>query len=318
MLGFRYMKVSPTTYVLHFRRGRVVQEGAGLSFVYFAPTSTICHVPLASTAVPFVFHEIAADFQEATLQGELTYRVLDPNKLAALLDYSVDARGAPRSDDPEKLNDRLIHAAQTRARAFAQKLPLKELLTASEDLVRHVLAGLQTDETVAMLGVEVLSLSLAAIKAAPEMSKALQAAAREALLRSADEAIYARRNAAVEMERGIKENELLTEIVVEQKKRHVRETQMEAEIAVERQRSQYVDERVENERKEADGKAYALRSALEPVKDVDWRTLMAARGFDPQQLIALAFRDLADGSSKIGQLNITPDLLQSLLAPRGE
>jgi hypothetical protein len=38
MLGIRFMKAVPTTYVLHFRRGRLRREGQGLSFFYYAPT----------------------------------------------------------------------------------------------------------------------------------------------------------------------------------------------------------------------------------------------------------------------------------------
>ena len=74
--------------------------------------------------------------------------------------------------------------------------------------------------------------------------------------------------------------------------------------------------RVENERKESQSRADALRAILDPVKDVDWRTLMAAQsnGLDSRQLIAMAFRDLADKADKIGNLNISPDLLGSLLS----
>ena len=58
---------------------------------------------------------------------------------------------------------------------------------------------------------------------------------------------------------------------------------------------------------------------LEPMKEVDWRTLMAAQsgGLDARQLIALAFRDLADKAESIGNLNISPDLLSSLLSTNG-
>lgn len=54
---------------------------------------------------------------------------------------------------------------------------------------------------------------------------------------------------------------------------------------------------------------------MEPIKDVDWRTLMAAQsgGLDARQLIAMAFRDLADNAGKVGNLNISPDLLNALL-----
>jgi hypothetical protein len=39
----------------------------------------------------------------------------------------------------------------------------------------------------------------------------------------------------------------------------------------------------------------------------------SARGGDPKLMIALAFRELAENATKIGELNMTPDLLQSLI-----
>jgi hypothetical protein len=316
MFGIRYLKVPPTTYVMHYASGKVRREGAGQSFFYFAPTATIVTVPLSSVDVPFAFSEVTADFQDATIQGELTYRITQPRRIAETLDYSIDARGNYRTDDPTKLNDRLVHAAQVLARAFIQRHTLRELLIASTAMTAEVAEKMAGSQAVTMLGVEVLDLSILGIKATPEMSKALQADARESMLRKADEAIYARRNASVEMERTIKENELNTEIAVELKQRQVRETQMAAEIAVEAQRASLVDSRVANERKEADARAYALQTTIEPLKGVDWRTLLAASGGGDAKLnIALAFRELAENASKIGELNISPDLLNSLTRP---
>lgn len=316
MFGIRYLKVAPTTYVLHYKGGRLKQEGPGLSFFYFAPTSEIALVPLESTAEPFVFNEVTADFQDATIQGELTYRITSAKRAAEVLNFSVDEKLRPRSEDPQRLGERIVNAAQIAARSFTQKRPLREVLVASDALVAEVVASLQKSPAVEMLGVEVLSLAVLSIKPTPEMSKALQADAREDLLKRADEAIYARRNAAVDMERTIKENELKTEIAVEEKKRQVRETQMAAEIAVEEARAALVDKKVENERKEADARAHALQVTLEPLKTIDWKILLAAGGGnDPKMNIALAFRELAENAQKIGELNISPDLLNSLVKP---
>jgi hypothetical protein len=252
------------------------------------------------------------------VQGELTYRIAKPAEISALLDFSVDNFGRHRSEDPTKLNDRLIHAAQILARSFTQQRQLGELIVSSDSLVSHVLGGLNSADSVAALGVEILGLSILSIKATPEMSKALQADAREKLLQKADEAIYARRNMAVELERQIKENELNTEIAVEQKQRQVRETKLAADIALEQERATLVDRRIENERKESQARADALKAILEPIKDVDWRTLMATQsgGLNSSQLIAMAFRDLADNADKIGQLNISQELLAALLQPQ--
>lgn len=318
MLGFRYLKVSPTTHVIQFTRGRLVREGAGLAFFYFAPSSVIVQVPVGSVDVPFVFEEVAADFQDVSIQGELTYRVVEPAKLAQLLDFSVDGAGRYLSDDPSKLRERLIHATQILARSFAQGRKLDELVIGSNALVEAVLAGLRQSENVGMLGVEILSLSITAIKPMPEMAKAMEAAAREKMLGKADQAVYDRRNQAVEMERQIKESELNTEIAVEQKRRQVREAKMAADTALEQQRADLVAKRVENQRKEAEARGQAMRATLEPLKDVDWRTLLAASGgLGSKQLIALAFHDLASQADKIGRLNISPELLGALLSDDG-
>jgi hypothetical protein len=314
VLGIHYLKAAPTSFILLYKAGKIVKEGAGQAFFYYAPTSTIASVPLATVDVPFVFSEVTADYQEVTVQGELTYRIVDPRRVAALLDYSINQRGRYLSDDPSKLGDRLIHVTQILTRTYTQQRKLRELLTTSDGLVAEVLVGLRASEVTEMLGVEIVALSILGVKPTPEMAKALQATAREQLLREADEAIYARRNSAVELERTIKENELNTEIAVEQKRRTVRETLMAAEIAVEEQRANLVDQRVANERKEADARAHALQATLEPLKDIDWRTLMAAGGnSDAKAIIALAFHGLADNANKIGELNISPDLLNTLL-----
>ena len=69
MFGISYRNANPTDYVLHFSRGKLTREGAGLSFFYFGPVSSIVSVPLASANIPFVFNEPTADFQTLTVQG---------------------------------------------------------------------------------------------------------------------------------------------------------------------------------------------------------------------------------------------------------
>ena len=311
-----YMKAPPTTYVLHFQGGRLRREGPGLAFWSLLPASTIVAVPLASHDVPFVFNDLAADFKAVTIQGQLTYRVADPRALAGLLDYSIRPGGGYVSDDPDKLPERLVQTTQILARGAVQGGSLREVLASSDSLVQAVLPALRDAPAVRLLGVEILGLSITSVKPTPEIARALEAEAREALQRESDEAIYARRNAAVEQERRIRESELDTEIAVHEKQRQIREAQMAADIAVEEQRAALIERRGRNERADADARAYALRATLEPLRGVDWRTLMAVGGSaDPKLMIALAFRELAENASKIGELNVTPDLLGSLLAP---
>jgi hypothetical protein len=72
------------------------------------------------------------------------------------------------------------------------------------------------------LGVEIIGASVLKVKPTPETARALEARAREAILREADEAIYERRKSAVENERAIRQGELDTEVAVEQKRISIR------------------------------------------------------------------------------------------------
>jgi hypothetical protein len=312
---FSYVKIPATHYALHYQQGRIRHEGPGLSFFYYAPSATIVSVPIGSTDAPFAFVESSADFQSVTVQGQLTYRVVDPKKVASLLDFSLGKNGQYLGDGPQKLQERLVKSAQVAAKAVTQRMGLREVLTSSTAIGIEVEDALKNSGAITSLGVEILDLSVISMKPTPEMAKALEAEAREALQRKSDEAIYARRNAAVEQERRIKESELNTEIAVEEKKRQIREAQMAADIAIEEQRAQLVDQKVANERKDADSRAYALDATIKAIETADWKKLMmiSSGGFDARQMIAMAFQELAGNAQKIGELNISPDLLQGLI-----
>ena len=314
MLGIQFFKADPTVFVLHSKNGEVMRSGPGLSFFYFAPTSSIVAVPINTVDVPFAFQLVTKDFQTVTLQGQLGYRVADPAKLASLLNYTVGPRGGYLSDDPKKLADRLVNLAQTVAFSSIQTLSLEQAVSGTQALIAALLEKIRKSELPGTHGVEIIALSILSVRPTPETAKALEAEAREQFLRKADQATYARRNAAVEEERKIKESELNTELAVEAKRRQIRESKMAAEIAIEQQRVNLLEQKIANERKEADAKAYAVEQSLAPLKNMDWRTLMAIGrgGVDSNMLISLAFHDLADKAEKIGTLNITPDLLQTL------
>ena len=337
MFGIKFIKVQPTTYLLQYRGGKIVREGLGLSFFYYGPTTSLVAVPVASTDTPFIFQETTADFQAVTIQGQVTYRISEPKRLAALLNYTLEKDGDTYvSEDPEKLPERVIHVINVIARAELQKLPLREAIRASDTLVQAVKARLVAAEEITSLGLEVLGLSILAIKPTPETARALEAETREQLFREADEAVYARRNSAVEQERAIKENELNTEIAVENKKRQIRETQMEAErtvqekkhlvqkealeanIGMEDRRKSLVALAAENAKAEADARAYGVSSTMKALGSADAKILqaLATTGMKPEQLIAFAFQELAGRADKIGQLNISPDLLRELLTPQ--
>jgi regulator of protease activity HflC (stomatin/prohibitin superfamily) len=319
---------------MRFKKGRVVTQGEGLAFHYRAKTNTLVAVPIGSADIPFMFAETSADFQEITIQGQITYRISDPVRTSKMFNYTVDS-GSLRyiSDDPVKLPERLVTLSQIAAKGAVKKLPLKQVLTSSDEIAGTVFRSLSEDAMVKNLGVQVMSLTIAAIKPNPETAKALEAEAREEILKESDEAIFHRRNYAVEQERIIRESELNTEIAVENKNREIQETRMETErlaqqkqlemqearikfnVQAEEENTALVELQTRHERTQADAKAYALREIMKVYQELNPETLKALTnaGIDSGRLMALAFQGIADKADKIGNLNITPDLLNTII-----
>ncbi len=280
-----YYKGDPTEYVLSYRDGRVARAGPGIAFLYWAPATSIVSVPTSTQDAPFILNETTSTFQAITVQGQLTYRIADPQRTAASLNFTLEPRKRKyRSTDPEKLPQRLINAIQAHLRPELSSLSLEDALRLAASLAANVLARLQADPAVATLGVECLSLFFNAVKPTPEMGKALEAEYREGLQRRADQAIYARRAAAVEQERQIKQNELNTQVLLEEKRREL------------------VDLEGANNNKQAEYNARSNDLWLQP-----WRET------DPRVLLALAFKLMGDNAARIGNLSITPDIVTSIL-----
>lgn len=334
MFGFRFIKFQPSEYVLRYRSGKIVKEGVGISFYYYAPTTSIVVVPVGSVDAPFIFEEVTSDFQTVTVQGQITYRIVDQKKIAGLLNYTLDMRGKGyASDDPQKLPQRVINIVRVLTKKTLEGLQLKDAITSSEALAKGILNEIRDNEEISLLGIEILGLSILAILPNKETSRALEAQAREQILKKADEAIYERRNASIDQERRVKENEFNTEIAIENKKKQVRETQIEAERAVQQKQNQLKEEQmnfettleekkkdlieltVQNSKAEADAKAYELSAVMKALEGINPNVIqsLASIGMQPNKLIAIAFQEIAEKAGQIGQLNITPDLLQELM-----
>ncbi|MDD4963260.1 MAG: SPFH domain-containing protein [Gallionella sp.] len=334
MLGIRFIKSQPTTYLIEYKSGKVARQGLGLSFFYFAPTTTLAAIPAGGRNESFIFQQVTTDFQTITVQGQVAYRISEPTKVAAMLNFALKADGKGyESDEPEKLRQRVLSAVEVLSQKFIKAIALKEALLASDKLAEYVTRALHDYPEITELGIEIQGVLVLAIKPTPETARALEAEAREMILRQSDEAIFVRRNAAIENERRIRQSELDTEIAVEQKKRMIRETQMEAEASIQRKkqalrdmqmeadvileekRKALVAKQAENTKTIAEAEAHRVAAVMQALENVDPRIVQAlsAAGMQPNQLIAQAFVGIAERADKIGQFNMSPDLLQTLL-----
>ncbi|HEY4386131.1 MAG TPA: SPFH domain-containing protein [Ktedonobacteraceae bacterium] len=280
-----YFKSEPTEYILAYSNGRVFRRGAGQAFWYWGPNTSIVLVPISTVDALFVFNEITGNFQAVTVQGQVTYRITAPQTIVDLLNFTIHPRTRQYlSEDPARLKQRIINVIQMYTRDVLQRTTLEEALRGSTRLAETVLERIHEDQTLQTTGVECSGLFFTSIKATPEMTKALEAEYRESLQKRADQAIYSRRADAVEQERKIKQNELSTQVDLEQR------------------RQQLVALQGENTRQKAEFAAEAMRIELGPYQNLDTRLLLA-----------LAFRDFAENSQKIGNLTITSEILERLL-----
>ncbi len=333
MFGIQYSSFDSMTYVIHYSKGKIKREGRGLSFFYYKPSSSLTAIPLGTRDVPFIFKETSEDFQEITVQGQITYNISDPKALSEALDFTVDSNRKPRFEKFEVLEQRLNNEAQSAVSSFIQGKKLKEGLRCAKDISAIIQENLIKSNAVKLLGVQILSVEVLGVSPSPEMGKALETETRESLQKEADQAVYERRNFAVEQERKIKESELNTEIAVKEKQKQIdqktaelqlekaqtqhklRDMQIASDIEIEEKKKTLTQMQADNIKKQADAKGYELEKTLAPYKDLDWHILMAMNnnGLSAADNLGLAFRELAENSQKVGNLNITPDLLKTII-----
>ncbi|MBR4658822.1 MAG: SPFH domain-containing protein [Clostridia bacterium] len=339
-----YVKFQPNDYVLKYRRGKLAASGAGLSFCCLGRITSAAVVPISAMDADFIFDEKTADYQNVAVQGQLTYRITEHERIAKLMNFSVDLKTGSYYNDPgSKLSRRLLNIADVLIRKRIGRMELTEAVRADRDIASQVLEELKADGEIKALGLEIMGFSITKISAGAETQRALEARRREEILKDSDDALYERRNASIEQERRVKENELSTEISVEEKKKLIRETEaatkrmllereselklievrnagererikLEAEIELEKKRRELADLKLENAKKDADAEAYRISTVMEACGKLGPEVLIALvrAKMDPSRTIAGAIESFAQSGTGIGTLNITPELADSI------
>lgn len=336
-MGIRYKKFEPTEYVIKVKRGEVVQKGLGLSFFYNTLTTSMIVVPATAFDAPFAFDGImTSDFQDVSVQGDISYTISDYEKAARMVDFSYKntkkENQTALAEAKQKMAKRMINLAKVYATKFMSTRDVRTAMISGDALAEALRENLKQDMTMREFGLELISVSILGILAKPDTQKALEAATREEILRQQDDAIYKRRNAAIEQERIVTENELNTEISIAEKEKEKKEKEMETkrlvlekqaeldarklrdDIRLEEENRKLVDLQTENAKKKSDAKAYDSAVLLKTFAGIDTEVVkaLAASGMDSRALIAKAFVEIGDKADKIGVLNVSPDLLETL------
>jgi regulator of protease activity HflC (stomatin/prohibitin superfamily) len=305
----RHLRGSPTTYVRHLQKSRVAHEGVAQSFWFRPLSAVLSEVPVDDRELPLLFHARTSDYQDVVVQATVTYRIAEPERAAARIDFGIDPqRGQWRSTPLEQLGSLLTELAQQHAIELLAGTRLAEaLVETAPRLRRRIETGVAGDERLAEIGVAVVGVRVGPIRPEPDLEKALGTPARELVQREADRATFERRALAVESERAIAENELHNQIELAK--------QEEQLIA---QRGQNEQRRVEDAaaatRVETAARAEGIRLVGEAEAAAESARLAAYGELQPPILLGLALKELAGNLPQIERLTLAPDVLGEALA----
>ena len=220
---FRHLRSDTSSHILRFRGSRLLERGRGLSCWFRPMTDSLAEIPADDREVAVVLHGRSADFQDVSAQAVILYRVADPVKVADRVDFTLDPyQGSFRQRPLETLTEIFAQMAQQHAWDYMAGATLREILASGQTSIRdRIRAGLGAEGLLDVLGLELVSVRVSAVKPTPELEKALETPVRERIKQEADEAAFERRAMAVEKERAIQENELQNRIELARREEHL-------------------------------------------------------------------------------------------------
>jgi regulator of protease activity HflC (stomatin/prohibitin superfamily) len=322
-LFLRHLRANPTAYIRHLRKGSPVHEGPGLAFWFRPLTAALSEVPVDDREQPLLFHGRTVDFQDVTVQATVTYRVAEPAVAAARIDFGIDPdRGTWRAAPLEQVGSLLTELAQQHALDLLAGMTLTQALAEGMVAARERIAtGLAGDSRLTDTGLAMVDVRVVAVRAEPEVERALQTPTREQVQQDADRATYERRALAVERERAIAENELQSKIELARREAQLVEQQgrNERSRATEAAAASRIEAEGQAERQQllAEAEAASTRVVGLAEAEAEAARLAAYDGVDDTTLIGLAARELAGNLPRINTLTLTPDLLTPILARLG-
>ncbi|MFH1465106.1 MAG: SPFH domain-containing protein [Pseudomonadota bacterium] len=315
----RHLRSETSSHVLHARGGRTVRSGRGLAFWFLPLSASISELPADDRELAILFHGRTRDFQDVTAEAVITWRVEHPEALAGRVDFAIDLASGQWLRKPlEQIGTLLTQQAQHLAWDHIAQSSLAQVLESGiEGLGRRISGALIADETLAAMGLAVVGFRLAGVHPDPEVGRALQTPAREAVQREADRATFERRAAAVDQERAIAENELHNRIeLAKREEQLIRQQGMNAqrqatdEAETQRIAAEAAAARTRTERgAEADG--YRAVAGAQVAAEAD--RIAIYRDLPQEVLLGLAARELAGHLPEIGHLSLGGDALGPVL-----
>ena len=225
--------------------------------------------------------------------------------------------GKPIGKPEDQIRSVIVGLVREFSDTYIKQSPVRGLLEAGlAPLQAAINAGFASNATLQGMGLEIVSIRVAALTPNPELSRALQAPTFESLQQQADEATFNRRALAVDAERAIAENELQNQIELAARRKDLiaREdenarSEAEASVAAAQIKGKAAaDAKILG----AEAEAKRIRAVEQAEADMKKARMDAISDVPPAVLFAMAAQEFAAKVERIDSLNVSPDMLTSL------
>ncbi|MEP0506298.1 MAG: SPFH domain-containing protein [Paracoccaceae bacterium] len=312
------LRAETSSYIQYFRKGDLKRSGRGLSFWFDPNGASITEIPMDDRELSFMIKSQSTDYQDLAVQGSVNWRVADAEVLGQRVDYAIDLKtGQPIGKPEDQIKSVIIDLVREFGDTYIKDSGVRALLEAGlAPLQAAINAGFAGNPTLSGMGLEIVSIRVAALSPSPELSRALQAPTFESLQQKADEAAFNRRALAVDAERAIAENELSNQIELASRRKDLiaredENARSEAEADVASKRiigAAEVDAKIMG----AEAEAKRIRAVEQAAADMEKARMAAIIDVPPAVMFALAAQEFAKKVEKIDSLNVSPDMLASL------
>lgn len=302
-------KSEVSNHVIRFRSGKVKQSGRGLVFWFTPQSASIVEIPMDDREMTLFQRGRSHDFQAIAVQGSIGWHVVDPQRLAERIDFSIDlTTGKPQREPIEAIETRITGITNQALLQALGEASVQTLLDAGPSPLRQTLEeALSDNASLAEIGIAVVSVRLANLAPSSELERALQTPTFEALQEKADQAMFQRRAFAVEKERAIAENELATKIELARRQKEL--IAEEADNALAKAKAE-----AETSNIEAGAEADSIKQILMAKTEAEAARVAIYRDFPPAMLLGLASQKLAETLETVEHFNVSPDLLAAAIA----